>query len=87
MPDISMSVDGATKMILTSQAELLNCMEKMEVTLALMEHLQKTIVVAQEQYAMAKTDLAVLKIEKQHLTTNIEICRKIRDLKTNIQSM
>jgi hypothetical protein len=87
MADISMSVDGATKMILKSQAELLQCMERIEVTLSLMEYHQKMIDVSQGQYATSKTDLAILKVEKQHLTTTIEICKKIRDLNNNIESM
>ena len=84
MTDISMSIDDATKMILKSQAQLLQCMTTMETTLAVIEHLQNSIIVYQGQYAVAKSELAVLKVEKQHLTTNIEICKKIRDLKSNI---
>lgn len=84
MADISTSIDGATKMIIKSQAELLQCMDKMEVTLTLMEYQQRMIAVSQAQYATAKTEMAVLTLEKQHLTATIEICRKIRDLKCNI---
>ena len=79
-----MSVDGATKMIIKSQAELLQCMTTMETTMAVMEHLQNSIEVYKGQYAMAKTELAVLKIEKEHLTTNIEICKKIRSMKSDM---
>jgi len=84
MTDISMSIDDATKMILKSQAQLLQCMITMETTLGLMEYQQRMIAVSQTQYANAKSELAVLKVEKQHLTTNIEICKKIRDLKSDV---
>lgn len=84
MTDISMSIDDATKMILKSQAQLMQCMEKMEVTLGLMEYQQKIIVVSQSQYASSKSDLAILKLEKEHLVAKIEVCRKIRELKSNI---
>ena len=84
MADISMSIDDATKMIIKSQAELLKCMNAMETKLAVMEHLQNSIVVYQGQYAVAKSEFAVLKIEKEHLATNIEVCKKIRSMKSDM---
>jgi hypothetical protein len=84
MADINMSVDAATNMIVETQAELLKCMEAMEVELGLMEHLQKTMESAQVQYDKAKSDLVLLKVQKTYLKSKIDIVKNIRDFKSKL---
>lgn len=79
-----MSIDEATKAVLQTQAELLHCMEAMEVELGLMEHLQKTIESAQQQYEKAKSDLVLLKVRKVYLKTKLDIVTNIRNFKSKM---
>lgn len=82
---ITMSIDAATRAILDNQAELLKCIESIDTTLGLMGHLLKVVEVSQEQYQEAKTELSLLKARRDYLKTQGDICRKIRELKSNIQ--
>lgn len=81
---ITMSLDEATKAVLQTQAELLQCMEAMEVELGLMEHLQKTMEAAQEQYEKAKSDLVLLKVRKVYLKSKMDIVTNIRNYKSKM---
>ena len=84
MADINMSVDEATEMILKTQNEMMTCLEQMDVMMDHMEHQHRIIEAAQESFKKAKNNLAVLKVHNGILKTKIEICRKIREVKSKI---
>ena len=84
MADIDMTVDEATDMIIKTQNEMMTCLEQMDAMMDHMEHQHRVIEAAQESFKRAKSNLAILKAHKERLKTKVEMCRKIREVKSNI---
>ena len=79
-----MTVEELTEMILKTQNEMMTCLESMDAMMDHMEFQHKIIEVAEDGFKKAKNGLAVLKAHKERLKVKVEVCKKIREVKSNI---
>ena len=84
MADIDMTVEEATDMIIKTQNEMMTCLEQMDSMMDHMEHQHRVIEAAQDSFKKAKSNLAILKAHKERLKTKVEMCRKIREVKSKM---